>query len=63
MLESLPTLQNVGQVQPAGTLVVLDADIEKVVAVSANIDQRIAGWSAETAIGASADIFPEYLPI
>ena len=56
MLESLPTLQNVGQVQPAGTLVVLDADIEKVVAVSANIDQRIAGWSAETAIGASADV-------
>lgn len=54
MLKSLPALHDVGQIQPAGTVLVFDGTSETVVAASANLEQRITNWTAAEAIGASA---------
>ena len=55
MLESLPALHDVGQVQPAGAVLVIDAETEEIVASSANLESRVAHWSAEDALGTRAD--------
>ena len=55
MLEKLPALHDVGQIQPAGTVLIFDFETELVTAVSANLDQRVANWSVDAAIGTQAE--------
>ncbi len=54
MLESLPALHDVGYIQPAGAVLVLDGKTEVIVAASANLETRIANWTAPETIGIHA---------